>query len=431
MQTTQKSYTWFIWSILLTFSFYFVIPLNYFIAAPYINLGYFIVILGWLIPITHLFFANHFQATIRTLRELRRTGPIVTWLLSLLMFIIILLLWGLVATAEYNTFLLIFFFSMIAFLWFMGSKEEDWRIIGSRLANNRLTNFFLIITTLLIAFASVELFMRWTMVETNVFGLNLPSREWVKRYYRPLNELNYRAYPPQDAADNQEHILVLGDSFAVGHGIKELDNVFAYQAGAILGENYHINLAGGLGLSPTIDYVEIYPYQPDILVLSHFVNDIDHTIENLGLPDLEPTGFVAWWEERYFLASFAYWNLYIANQMLGEYNFNVLDPYENEAQWTEHAARLTEFVDWSNETDAQLIVIIWPTLENIEASATADGLVADFFQLQGVPVILMVDHLVNLSVSESTVNRLDPHPNERSHRLAAEAIADVILGLED
>lgn len=431
MQNTKKSYTWFIWSILLTLSFYFVLPLDFLIPAPFINLGYFIVILGWIIPIFHVFLPNRFQAVIKTLRQLRRTGPIVTWLLTLLLFIIIFLLWGLITTAEYNTFLLIFFFFMVAFLWFMGSIESDWRIIGSRLANNRLTNIFLIITTLLIAFAAVELFMRWTMVETNAFGLNLPSREWVKRYYRPLNEFNYRAYPPQDATDNQQHILVLGDSFAVGHGIKELDDVFAYHMSEILGEDYHVNLAGGLGLSPTIDYVELYPYQPDILVLSHFVNDIETTIENQGLPDLEPTGFVAWWEERYFLASFAYWNLYVANQMLGEYHVNILEPYENESQWTQHAAQLAEFVDWSNENDTQLIVIIWPTLEDIEASATANAIVADFFQSQAIPVVLMSEHLANLSVSERTVNRLDPHPNERSHRLAAEALADVILELEE
>jgi hypothetical protein len=427
----NSRYTWFIWSILLTFSFYFVLPLDYLVPSPLISLGYVLLMIGWLIPLFHIFLPNRFQVVIKTLRELRRIGAIVTWLLTLLLFIIILLLWGLVATAEYDTFLLIFFLFMVGFLWFMGSKEEDWRIIGAGLAKNRLTNIFLLMTTLLIALASVELFMRWTMVETNNFGLNLSSREWVKRYYRPLNDLNYRAYPPQDAAENQQSILVLGDSFAVGYGINDLDDVFAYQMGTILGEDYLVNLVGGLGISPTIDYVTLYPYQPDILVLSHFVNDIDHTIENQGLPDFEPTGFVGWWEERYFIASFAYWNLYVANQMLGEYNVSVLAPYENEAQWSEHAARLTEFVDWSKANDVQLVLIIWATLEDMEASAIANAKVADFFQSQDIPVILMADYLADLSVSERTVNRLDPHPNERSHRIAAEALADVILNLDN
>lgn len=427
----RKPFAWFIWSILLTLSLLSILPLRYFIPPILINSVYYLLAIGWIIPVILVF--SNAEIIRKNLRELRITNPIVTWLLTILIFVIVILLWGLIPTAEYSTFMLIFFAFIVAILWVAGNQDGDSKLIGSFIEKSRWANFFLIITAILVTFSAFELTMRWTLIQTHASISNIQTAEWFIRYYNPINELGIRAYEPRIAEENQGSVLVIGDSFAVGTGVKDINDIFTYEMATLLGDDYVVNLHAFPGISPNLELAANYPHQPDILILSHYINDIleEEVTPDIDflIPDTHP--FFLWWSERYFLASYAYWNVYVTDPLKEQYIMDVHSFYEDDDIWFLYAQQLQNFIDWSDENGVTLIVLVWPMLDNLETSEHDNMRVAEFFTAQDIPIVLMSSEVDHLTTRERTVNRFDAHPSPVVHQLAAEALAEVIQTMED
>jgi hypothetical protein len=365
------------------------------------------------------------------LNELRR-APAVALLLSLVLLILMLMLWGIIIMPEFSLFSLILYFILLAMLWGWGSSREDRARIGAAFERSRAANGLIALLSIFLIFTFIELAFRYTTIYPDGFAVTLQFTTWYERYYTPLNQFGNRGYEARRPAEGQQSVLVIGDSYAAGHGINNLDDVFAYQAEQILGDDYVFNLNAGIGISPTVaDYLSPYPVAPDILVLSHFINDIEHT----GIPGIEtyrdfaPNAVWDWFASRYFLFSYVYWHYLVGPQMVSSYANELLLAYEDEAKWTAHQARLQEFVDDAHERGIPLLVIVWPTLNDLDLSLEANTRVEDFFSSQGATVVNIRPAIESLSIEQRMINNFDAHPSEAVHRLVAEALAEAILGL--
>ncbi len=305
--------------------------------------------------------------------------------------------------------------------------------IGEKLAKHRLTNVMLMFTTILLCFFVLELVFRFTTVISFRFGTTAQHIGWVIRYWEPINSLGERGYEPQPSSDEMHDILVLGDSFSVGHGIRDVNDVFAYRLQDILGDPYVVNLTGQPGRSPNIQHLQVYPVEPDILVLSHYVNDIDHVIEVTPpeLKVLRRSGLMRWLTSSYYLPSFAYWQVYVYPRLASDQEDLLLSLYAEEDSWRAHQERLQQIVDWAGERDIQIVLLLWPYMYDVDASLSANERVATFFEEQGIPVVRMRDDLRQISLQERIVNNFNTHPSVVSHQLAATALADVIQDIAD
>lgn len=399
------------------------IPLHNLVSITKILLG-----ITWLFPLMIFIMPERMQRMGQALTEVR-VAVKVSLLLTILELIITILLWGIFIVPEFSLFSFTVFIYLMVIQWGWGNGPDQRKQVARAFDNNRSANMMIMVFTFILMFALAELTMRFTTVAPDGFAVTLQFTTWYDRYFKPINSLGYRGYEPVTPKDNQQSILVVGDSFAVGHGINDIHDVFAYQLQDILGDDYVVNLFGHIGISPSVkEWVEPYPVKPNILILSHFVNDIEH----VGIPGREsyikfaPNDLVKWFTDRYFLASFVYWHLYVGPQMLTSYADELLSAYENPEKWELHQERLAEFVDWTKENNAKLIVLIWPILNDFDSSKTADELVGNFFTEQGIPIVQMSDVLAGLSVQERMLNSFDAHPSILSNRLAAEALAKVI-----
>ena len=389
-----------------------------------------LLLFTWLFPIMLFVMPERMQSMGQALTEVR-VAVNISLLLSLLFLIIMILLWGLFIIPEFSLFSFAFVIYVIAIQWGWGNVAQYRQRVARAFENNFRANMMIAVLTFVLMFAVIELTVRFTTIQPDGFAMTLQFTTWYERYFEPINSLGYRGYEPIEPTEQQQSILVVGDSFAVGHGINDLDDIFAYQLANILGDNYVVNLHAHIGISPNVsEWVETYPVKPDILILSHFVNDIEHT-EIPGIATYRqfvPSGITEWFTKRYFLASFVYWHIYVGPRMVASYADELLSAFEDPQKWDLHQARLEEFVDWAAENDAKLIVLVWPVLNDLDVSDAANARVGDLFGEQNIPVVQMRDALEGLTVQERMLNSFDAHPSILANRLAAEALAEVIQG---
>lgn len=222
-----------------------------------------------------------------------------------------------------------------------------------------------------------------------------------------------------------------------GYGVDDIADTFPHVLDDALGEEYSVNIVAqpGWGIFSALGAVQAYPIQPDILILSHYINDISEgtAAQEYGqaFPQIriEPTESQRWWTDRFYIANFLYYRvfLYTQHDSLELYNDWIYRAYENQAVWTAYQEELQSVINWTAENDIPLIVLVWSNLLDIEGSQSITEPIVAYFSEQNIPVLAMSDYLIDMPVSQRTVNPFDAHPGETSHQIAGEQLAEILL----
>ena len=295
------------------------------------------------------------------------------------------------------------------------------------------------LTTLVLIVLGLELGLRYVWVMSDNFQFSKMHRNWSRLYWKPLNEIGegYRDYPPAPN-DERTHILVAGDSLAAGYGVNNIDDTFPHQLGDLLGDNYTVNLVAqpGWGISTALGSLQSYPTKPDIIVLSHYINDIAEgpAGQQYGQPfpsiRLDPPENRRWWVENFYIANFLHYRvfLYTQHDSVGLYNDWLRGAYQNSAVWNAYQDEMKAWIDWANTNDAELVVLVWPNLLDIEGWRDVTDPVVTYFEERDIPVVDMGDDLLGEAPRKLTVNRFDAHPSVYSHQVAAGHLHRVLTG---
>jgi len=101
--------------------------------------------------------------------------------------------------------------------------------------------------------------------------LNTLARQNWKRWYK--QDIEWR----DEMIEGKTKVMVVGDSFVAGAGIARIEDRFSNQLATMLGEDYVVFNVGknGLNTGQVIDAITKYPYKPDILIFSYYINDIE------------------------------------------------------------------------------------------------------------------------------------------------------------
>jgi len=261
--------------------------------------------------------------------------------------------------------------------------------------------------------------MRLWLVQSDSFGHSRMAQRWFARYWNPINSLDYRDGERLTVAPDVQRILVIGDSFVAGQGINDADDTFPHQLGRLLGTGYTVNIAAqpGWETAEIWDALQTDPLIPDVLILSHYLNDITWTDPALlfqnPLTELAPS--VRWLVDNLEIPNFIFWRIAYPSQ--------ALDPdfyarfYQDPLLWQKHTDMLQNFITYADSHHAQLIVIIWPLLRERDQLSQP---VAGFFQAQNIPVIDMTAVLQEFTDDQIVVSIYDAHPNVLAHKRAAE-----------
>jgi hypothetical protein len=366
-----------------------------------------------------------------------RQHTILFWLTLIFYVLIVVVGWQLldrlrtfaeIPTGEDYFFLLLSMWCLL-YVTAWGLDGIEARALLKSLKESRHTNWLLSLTIVVFILLGLELGIRYFVVQSDSGNRTLTSQNWFRRYWKPINSLNYRDYEINTSVDGSvQRILVTGDSFVAGHGIENIDDTFPHILRRLLGEGYSVNTAAQLGWETRqqLDALNQYPLEPDILILSHFFNDINSAIaqhDPTALERLSPPPALKWLVNNFYLPNFLYSRVLLPRP---DYVDFYSSAYSDPLIWETHQLLLGEVVDWSESHHSRLIVIVWPDLPVSEHSTALTQSVIAYFVQNGVSVIDMTGPLRPMDPASVVVSSVDGHPSRLSHNLAAEQLYTVI-----
>jgi hypothetical protein len=296
--------------------------------------------------------------------------------------------------------------------------------------NSSLALLMLFLTLLLL-----ELYFKFFFAQSDGFGYTLAAQNWYAKYWQE-NSLGYRdeEWTPEKLAGKTK-VMVVGDSFVAGSGIANPGDRFANQLGRLLGDAYVVLNVASPGWD-TIDEVEAildYPYKPDILVLSYYINDIEGVAYSSGAqrPPLrqDPPAWLAPLVQNSYAVNFLYWRLVRvgpqewANVYWNEWLKKI--SHDPEIRWR-HQQELLTIIQSAASEQIPLVVVVFPNLAAMEESRLLTQPVIDLFQEHQVPVLDVGQLLAGRNPAEITVNGMDAHPNEAVNAEVAEQLYRLI-----
>ncbi len=269
-----------------------------------------------------------------------------------------------------------------------------------------------VVVTLLVAEVATQVFL----VRNDGIGVTLAARLWQKQHYR-LNTLSYR---------DEEHVLptdpetrkvfVVGDSFAEGNGIARTQDRFTGVLQRELGDGYRVYTVAksGWDTGDQLKALRRHPIEPDAVVLSYYVNDIDgvaarHRIQRPTFEHRE-TVFEPLIGSSY-LANHVYWTWLRRQQRdVGKEYWEFLRGcFGREELWRAHQVELYSFVALCRSRGAPLLVVVFPDLMRVSESRSVTKQVADHFRALDVPVIDLGERLDGRPWQELVVNPRNSH----------------------
>jgi hypothetical protein len=376
------------------------------------------------------------------LNTLRTVSPHAYWAIILFLFLAWQVFWIVTSQPTYGRplvtweyFWLIGGILLFFLLIFFGWDRDTAREVGAKLAKGILTGILITVTTIVVLVSLGEWYLRLFYITTDGYGFTSMNYWWYQNFgLAQDNSLGYRDAEPIADSPTLVRVAVLGDSFAMGHGINNREDVFAQRLEESLGESYDVNLIADSGRDTDLHlpFLEQYPYPPDILIYSYYLNDIDYLLSEERNPDANFT-FIQ--DERtenfvrtFFLPNYIYYNLlqFTSSQRAGGFVNTLFSAYEDDTLWQEHQFRLNQMIDYAEANNIPMIVLLWPHLTAIEQSQAALQRVRDVYAARGIPLVDMTPILRDYDPAQLIVNRFDAHPSILAHQLAAQALEPAV-----
>jgi lysophospholipase L1-like esterase len=264
------------------------------------------------------------------------------------------------------------------------------------------------------------------------------------------NALRFREVPPAPRPRGVRRIVIFGDSFAEGQGVKQADTL-ARVLERLLQERapgrYEVRNCGRRGT----DFPELFDafedalrYEPDLVVYTLTLNDAvqplafrerqayvnDWILDRTKAPD-EPDQAHSFLRPRAIdFVSDRVTELVIGRETTRWY----LDMWgdANRRGWQQTQEYLREMERRLGRRGARLLVAPWPLFVGLERGypfAAVHETIYRFCLVAGIPHHDLLSAFRGQRSADFWVHPVDLHPNERAHRLAAESLLPEVLKL--
>jgi lysophospholipase L1-like esterase len=263
--------------------------------------------------------------------------------------------------------------------------------------------------------------------------LSKASQIWFAKYWKPITDQGYRDKPKTDA-DKKQKVLVLGDSFAAGHGLENVEDRFSDRLEQKLGaDKYAVYNLGVSGSDTRDEYNRLakFPVKPDLLVLEYFPNDIEKAAKDAGLTlgqfqpyeDIKTPG-VGSLVMRFYLPNYLYWQFpHIPPASITDF---VKKSYTDTTILNPHLRDLQKIVDYARTHNAPMYVVMVPFLQNLDKSNDYTKPIETFFTQQNIPIVRLSQHLNTIPAEERIVGKNDGHASAKVNALIAEKLYEIM-----
>lgn len=295
-------------------------------------------------------------------------------------------------------------------------------------SNKTINNLSISFVSILSFFLIFEIIFSFYTPSTNVFT-DLSNQIWIKRYAQEKNSLGYRDEEPVDQS-GKKNILVIGDSFVAGHGVK-YDEMFVNILKNELTDNYNLFNLGvsGSHTDREFDSLLTYPIKPDIIVLCYYHNDIESAmIEHNFSPKIKNpkdklSNISKFFVDNSLLLNFLFSlnaKKSISSQFM-ESEQNDLTAYLHDNLWAYQTNSLDKFYNYSIENNTELIIMFFPGLGEgiVFTNELAGKKVEQYCNERDIEFINIYSDIKNIPLERRVANSLDHHPSAEVNKVIA------------
>jgi len=290
-----------------------------------------------------------------------------------------------------------------------------------------LANIVTVVIPLLITLVFLEIVFMY-IPQSHEGVLSKASQIWWTKYWKPVNSLGYHDREVVKE-EGKKNILFIGDSFAAGHGLKNVEERFSDIIADKLGRDKYSMYNLGMSGADTRDEVrrlKEFPVKPDVIVLEYFPNDIEKVGREKGLtltgaePYADLKGPFATMVKRFYLPNFIYWQLPHAS--FGTFEKFVQTAYTDTTILNEHLRDLSKMIDYRDSTKSEMYAVFVPFLFQMDKSAGYTKPVEDFLRSKGVKVITFTEEIAAVPEKKRVVGKNDGHASAEVNAVIAEKL---------
>ncbi|MBC7568940.1 MAG: SGNH/GDSL hydrolase family protein [Spirosoma sp.] len=262
-------------------------------------------------------------------------------------------------------------------------------------------------------------------------ALSLASHVWFQRHWPPMTGIGYRDAPHTDTTGKKK-VLIVGDSFTSGHGLKNVADRYGNVLAGKLGKNYTVYNLGISGSDTRDEFKRFTEFgvRPDVLVLQYFPNDIEKAAAGRGvtLAGLPPYGDLRtpWRQlvQQSYLLNYIYWQIPHGDAApFMEYTRKV---YGDPGVMNDHLSDLGKFVAIRDSLKIPLYVVLFPFSHNLEKTAQYTAPIARFFQQHNVPVLEVGSLVKDVDPNDRIVGRNDFHASAIVNHRVGDALYEMV-----
>lgn len=259
-------------------------------------------------------------------------------------------------------------------------------------------------------------------------GLTKASNIWFERYWPPVNAAGYRDNEHTDTLGKKK-VLVIGDSFTAGHGLKSIDdryaNILAKKLGTQKFDVYNLGISG----SDTRDEYARFEksgIKPDMLILQYFPNDIERAAKDNGLlpaasrPYSDVPGYLGFLFRHSYLFNYVYWQL--PHNSAATFVDYTQKAYTDPATIRDHLRDLGQFVAVRDKYKIPMYAVMFPFSHNLEKTTGYVRPVVAFFRTHNVAVLTVGDLVKDINPDDRIVGRNDFHASALVNKRVGEAL---------
>jgi len=302
-----------------------------------------------------------------------------------------------------------------------------------------LFNLWSVVLLAGLCFAGGELYYRFVYDTTDSLAYTKVSQQWGRRYFLE-NAAGFRdniqyALP---IVPGKRRVSFLGDSFTAGHGVKSVEDRFPNLLRA-QHPDWEVHVLAKLGWDTGAELQELQKYwrdgyRFDVVVLVYCLNDVADLFPEWSgaIQRINAEARGGNWLRRhsYLLDILYHRRLAAQDPYVRNYYEFVKQGYQGPI-WELQKQRLASLRDLVHLHGGQFVVVTFPFLQalgpNYEYRSAHEALNRLWTQLE-VPHLDLLPIFAGVPQEQLTVNRYDPHPNERANALAAKAIEPFLVG---
>ena len=271
------------------------------------------------------------------------------------------------------------------------------------------------------------------------------SKRWIVRHIdKAQNNIGFRDVHdfPKRLPRGVKRICFFGDSFTAGHGVADMSARFTDLIGERLEEvhpgKYVVANMGQLGyeaalVEALVRAALLKDNQIDMAVYVYMMNDIEgfdpRTQEAIKhIQKKQPPFWL--FKDTYFFNWLYFRMVEATGPRAGGYFSHLVDSYNSES-WEHLANKLRQLHEDCRSRGVDFRMVLFPFLHDLGPGypfKSAHAKLVRFCEAEGIPVLDLEPVLEPHAREGLEVNPYDAHPNERAHKLAAEAIEKHLLG---